>query len=407
MTVATRDQIELPAIERGNVESAVTSLVDQAAQLQASDLCFLMDEDATTIAVRRFGSMQRVATVSQTQGKQLISCVKALAGMDIAQHRRPLDGRWLVELAGRSLDVRINTIATLFGEDMTMRLWDRDSTLRSLDQLGLTHGQLSTLLAMLERPSGLILVTGPTGAGKTTTLYACLQYLNNGSRKINTLEDPIEYAIQGVRQSQVSEKIGVGFAELLRNVLRQAPDVIMVGEIRDEATAITAVRAANSGHLVLATLHSPIAAAAVRSMLSLGSHPYFLSNCLLGVVAQRLVRTLCPACRESFPVHDVPQIFADIRPHLNADQGRIIYGPRGCDACLQSGYDGRIGLFEIMPVTGGIRQLLAESSTSESIQAAAIRNGMLEFRRGALLKVAQGITSTEEILRGVPAEYLG
>ncbi|HIA19999.1 MAG TPA: type II/IV secretion system protein, partial [Planctomycetaceae bacterium] len=209
------------------------------------------------------------------------------------------------------------------------------------------------------------------------------------------------------RQSQVHLKIGLGFSELLRSVLRQAPDVIMVGEIRDEDTAHTAVRAANSGHLVLATLHSPVAASAVQSMLALGSSPFFLSSCLLGVIAQRLVRTLCPKCRVSYDISESPQTFEEVREMLEPDEGKAIYGPSGCPECFQQGYAGRTGLFEIMTMNQEIRRLVAASRPAAEIQQAAIKSGMTEFHRSALLKVAKGITSTEEILRDVPAEHLG
>jgi type II secretory ATPase GspE/PulE/Tfp pilus assembly ATPase PilB-like protein len=330
-----------------------------------------------------------------------------MAGMDIANQRRPGEGRWLYEQSGKRLDLRVSCMATLFGEDMSLRIWDRDAGFRQLHELGLTPGDLDKVTSLLSRPSGLILVTGPTGAGKTTTLYSCLQYLNNGERKINTLEDPIEYALEGIRQSQVRPKIGVDFPELLRNVLRQAPDVIMIGEVRDEETAVAAVRAANSGHLVLATLHAPVAASAVQSMLVLGSQPFFLSACLLGVIAQRLIRTLCPECRMCFDLSEAPQTFAEIKDLLEPDEGQAIYGPVGCEKCHHVGYAARTGLFEIMTLNQEIRKLLGESRPAEDIEEAAIRYGMIEFRRGALLKVAQGTTSTEEILRDVPAEFLG
>ena len=276
-----------------------------------------------------------------------------------------------------------------------------------VEQLGLADHDQRKLTTMLERPSGLILVTGPTGTGKTTSLYACLQYLNTGTRKINTLEDPVEYALPGVRQAGVLPKLGLDFPELLRNILRQAPDVIMVGEIRDKETAATAVRAANSGHLVLATLHAPIAAAAIQSMLALGSQPHFLSTCLLGIVAQRLVRTLCDQCKVYYDISEATQTFEDIRELLGPEEGRAIYGPSGCDACFGKGYSGRTGLFEVMAFNREIRELVAAARPAKEIQDAAIRNGLVEFRRGALLKVARGITSTEEIIRDVPAEYLG
>jgi type II secretory ATPase GspE/PulE/Tfp pilus assembly ATPase PilB-like protein len=387
--------------------AVIDAVVGRAAELQASDLFFHTDQYSVDIAIRRLGIVQRLAIVSLEKGRHLISYIKATAGMDIAEHRRPMDGRWLYEGNGRTVDLRVNTIATLFGEDMTLRLWDREVGLRSLDHLGMTGSDLNKLIAMLSSPSGLILVTGPTGTGKTTTLYACLQHLNNGSRKINTLEDPVEYAISGVRQAQINPKLDLDFPELLLNVLRQAPDAIMIGEIRDPPTAATAVRAANSGHLVLATLHAPVAGGAVQSMLALGSHPFFLSSCLLGVIAQRLVRTLCPNCRMAYDISEAPQTFEAIADLLGPNEGNAIYGPGGCDDCLNCGYIARTGLFEVMTLNQSIRRLVAASRPSEEIERAAVAAGMVEFRRGAMLKVAQGVTSTEEILRDVPQEYLG
>jgi type II secretory ATPase GspE/PulE/Tfp pilus assembly ATPase PilB-like protein len=333
--------------------------------------------------------------------------IKANADMDISERRRPTDGRWIHQVGERRLDLRINSVPTLHGEDVTIRIWDHSLGLFALDDLGMSRSDLNKLMYMLTHPSGLILVTGPTGTGKTTTLYACLQYLNNSSRKINTLEDPIEYALDGVRQSQVNAKLGLDFPELLRNILRQAPDIIMIGEIRDRDTVATAVRAANSGHLVLATLHAPTASGAVHSMLALGAHPYFLSGCLLGVVAQRLVRTLCPECRVRYDISESTETFREIQPLLEPGEGTAIFGPGGCDACLQLGYAGRSGLFEIMTINQALRRLVARAATSHEIEDAAVKAGLVVFRRGALLKVAQGVTSTEEILRDVPAEHLG
>jgi len=390
-----------------DAETAVDMLISRATELSASDVYFLTDEKSLSIGVRRLGTVEQIAYVSREQGRQLISHIKAVSGMDIADQRRPSEGRWLYEQGDNRLDLRVSCMATLFGEDMSLRIWDRDSGFRQIDELGLTPGDLDKVKNLLTRPSGLVLVTGPTGAGKTTTLYTCLQYLNDGDRKINTLEDPIEYALDGIRQSQVRPKIGVDFPELLRNVLRQAPDVIMIGEVRDEETAVAAVRAANSGHLVLATLHAPVAASAVQSMLVLGSQPFFLSACLLGVVAQRLIRTLCPECRMCFDISEAPQTFAEINELLGPDEGKAIYGPVGCDKCHHVGYAGRTGLFEVMTLNQELRKLLGDSRPAQEIEEAAIRNGMVEFRRGALVKVAQGATSTEEILRDVPVEFLG
>jgi type II secretory ATPase GspE/PulE/Tfp pilus assembly ATPase PilB-like protein len=266
--------------------------------------------------------------------------------------------------------------------------------------------QLQQLVNLLSQPSGLLLVTGPTGSGKSTTLYACLHFLNNGQRKINTIEDPIEYSMDGIRQSQVNLRIGVDFPDLLRSVLRQSPDVIMIGEIRDPVTAETAVRAANSGHLVCATLHAPVAAAAIESMLSLGVHPHFLSTGLLGVLAQRLVRTLCEGCKLGLDLADAAPSFDEVRPWLSPGQGHAMYTATGCELCGKTGYTQRTGIFEVFSISPDIRRLIGERRASGEIERQAEREGLLDFRRAALVKIAQGATNIEEVLRAVPAEHL-
>lgn len=401
------DEFHLNELVKMQAEEAVTTLLERAAELRSSDLFILSEGRYVTVAVRRLGTVEKLAVVSVEQGRQFISHIKANARMDIAERRRPLDGRWIQDLSTRRLDMRISTVPTLHGEDLTIRLWDHSLGLLSLDQLGMSKTEMNTLMYMLHHPAGLLLVTGPTGTGKTTTLYASLKHLNDGTRKINTLEDPIEYALEGVRQSQTNAKLGLDFPELLRSVLRQAPDVIMVGEIRDKDTASTAVRASNSGHLVLATLHSPTAAGAVQSLVALGAHPYFLSGCLLGVIAQRLVRTLCPKCRVRYDFSESPDTFRDVEDLLEPGEGTAIYGPGGCEDCYQIGYSARTGLFEILTVNQEIRRLVSRGAPSHEIEQAGVRSGLVVFRRGALLKVARGITSTEEILRDVPAEQLG
>jgi type II secretory ATPase GspE/PulE/Tfp pilus assembly ATPase PilB-like protein len=394
-------------LERAEPHDAAERIIRQAIALRASDLFILSDEHAAYVALRVTGQVERVAAVSRDQGRHLMNFFKTTAGMDIAERRRPQEGRWIFEFAGDRVDLRINIVPTLFGEDLAVRILNHKIGLRPLDSLGLMRSDYGRLTGLLASPSGLLLVTGPTGTGKTTTLYACLQHLNTGQRKINTIEDPIEYAIGGVRQSQVNSKLGVDFPDLLRNILRQAPDVIMIGEVRDEETAATAVRAANSGHLVLATLHSPVAAGAIQSLRALGTKPYFLSSCLLGVVAQRLVRMLCQKCRAAHDIRESPETFADIRDLLEPGLGDFIYAPTGCDACRRQGYDGRTGVFELMTFNSTLRKMILQECSAEDIQQEAMRHGMVEFRRGAMLKVAQGITSSEEVLRELPAEYLG
>jgi type II secretory ATPase GspE/PulE/Tfp pilus assembly ATPase PilB-like protein len=340
-------------------------------------------------------------------GKRCIAHIKGMAGMDVTERRRPLDGRWIFERKnGETIDLRISTLPTLYGEDCTIRFLLRQTQLLSLDHLGLMQRDHNYLLQLLNNPSGLILVTGPTGSGKTTTLYGCVSYLNNGQRKINTIEDPIEYALVRVRQSQINPMINVGFADLLRGVLRQAPDVIMIGEVRDVETAAIAVRAANSGHLVLATMHAPIAAAAVQSMLTFGIHPYQLASCLLGSIAQRLVRTLDPKTKVPYDMSMAPGTFDEVKRWLAPGDGEVIYGPRQDEHGNSQGYIGRTGVFEVMPVTRDLRQLIMQQQPTGVLRKKAIDEGMIEMRQAALLKVARGDTSIEEVFRAIPSEYL-
>jgi type II secretory ATPase GspE/PulE/Tfp pilus assembly ATPase PilB-like protein len=260
------------------------------------------------------------------------------------------------------------------------------------------------LVGLLARPGGLLLVTGPTGTGKTTTLYACLQHLSTGERRINNIEDPVEYDLPGVRHAQINLAVGVGFAELLRAVLRQAPDVIMVGEVRDPLTAETAVRAAACGHLVLATVHSPVAAGALQTLLGLGVHPQYLASALLGVVAQRLVRTLCRECRAPFHVEACPHGFDDVRRWLPPREPQVLYAPRDCAACRALGYAGRTGVFEVLLASPALRRLIAQRASTQQLHQKASEDGMMSLRQAALLKVAAGQTSLEEVQRVVHLE---
>jgi type II secretory ATPase GspE/PulE/Tfp pilus assembly ATPase PilB-like protein len=387
-------------------DQTVPAVIEYAAKLHASDLFFYSNEDHLEVAVRHLGMVRPLGRLPAEFGRRCLSYVKTAANMNFSERRRPMDGRWLFSRrSGQHLDLRINTIPTLYGEDCTLRILDQEYRLLSVDQLGMDahhHGRLTQFLA---NPNGLLLVTGPTESGKSTTLYACLSQLNTGERKINTIEDPIEYSLAGIRQTQVNASLDLTFDALLRHVLRQAPDVIMIGEIRDAETALTAVRAAGSGHLVLATLHAPVAAAAVHSLLRLGVHPYLLSNALLGVVSQRLLRTLCPQCKVTYDV-PAPKLFEAVRPWLAPGEGATLSGPVGCSACFNTGYAGRTGVFEMLRVSPAIRELIDGSAPVSAIRRKAVEDGMIEFRQSALLKVAHGLTSIEEVVRVLPAEYL-
>jgi type II secretory ATPase GspE/PulE/Tfp pilus assembly ATPase PilB-like protein len=400
--------LEISVVDLGP-EELVARVIEHGAELAVSDLYLITNENHVAIKARHLGVQRLLTIIPSDLGRRCLAHIKVMSGMDVTERRRPLDGRWIYRRpSGHTVDLRISTIPTLYGEDFTLRLLPRDFQMLGMENLGMLRAELNLLIDLLNSPSGLILVTGPTGSGKTTTLYSFLSYLNNGERKINTIEDPIEYAMEGARQSQIAPRLDVGFADLLRGVLRQAPDVIMVGEVRDPDTAETVVRAANSGHLVLATLHAPVAAGAIQSMLSLGVHPHFLASSLLGTVAQRLVRTLCPECKVTYDLSDSPMSFDEVKKWLTPEEGHVLYGPKpaGCPKCRTLGYVGRMGVFEVFPVDREIRRLIQARETIQALRNHAIAQGMIEFRHSALLKVARGQTSIEEVFRVVPPEYL-
>ncbi|RMF38921.1 MAG: type II/IV secretion system protein [Planctomycetota bacterium] len=393
---------DLAKINELDARGAVDVILRHAVQRRASDVFIQPNTNHYNVSIRELGRIRRLVVVSTPLGLQIINHIKSLSGMDLAEKRIPLDGHWGREVQGKRFEFRVNTIGTHYGEDLVMRLIPTGDDRLRLPDLGLEGRQLSDVKSMLNVGAGLLLVCGPVGSGKSTTLYACLDHLNTGERMINTLEDPIEQVLPGIRQSAIQNKIGVGFQELLRGVLRQSPDVIMIGEIRDEETADTAVRAANSGHLVLSTLHSPLAAGAIQSMLAFGINPYFFANCLVGIVAQRLVRQLSPESRIAYDVSHAPEMFDEVRDHLQPGQGKVIYGPDEGDPNSVGGYIGRTGLFEVMPAGKSIKDLISRGAEVGEIHRAAIERGMLDFRRAALLKLAQGVISVEEMSRVIP-----
>lgn len=403
------EELELCHTESNELKAdeAFARLLRHAMDLPASDVFLSWNEDDVTVSVRHLGILRRVSNVTRVAGGRIVTYVKASAGMDVARKYRPQDGRWVCAVEdGKKVDLRISTIPTLYGEDMSIRLLERSTGLLEINNLGFHRKSLYELTSLLGVPGGLLLMTGPSGSGKTTTLYACMNHLNDGTRKINTIEDPIEYMLPGVHQSQVNAKIGLDFPELLRSVLRQSADVIMIGEVRDPLTAETAVRAANSGHLVFATLHAPVAAEAIDSMLALGVDSHFLATSLLGIVSQRLVRTLCTDCRMAFDVGPAVHTFDSVRKWLEPGQGDNIYGAPGCRHCRHEGYVDRTGVVEVLRVTPEIRRLVLQQRPAREIHDAAVRQGMIDLRRAALLKVAQGVTSTKDLVRLIPAEHV-
>lgn len=401
-----------------SVENAVSKAIAHAVKERASDLMLLAHEDYYALNIRQLGVIRPMSIVSFDMGKRFGQYIKAQAGMDVAEHRHPHDGRWIYDALieegsaqddgqDNAVDLRISSIPTMHGEDMVIRLLSRRTGLFDLNDIGLSKKELGDVRLMLDSPGGLILCCGPTGSGKTATLYAALDYLNDNTKKINTIEDPIEFAIDGLRQSQINHNVGIHFAELLRGVLRQSPDVIMIGEIRDHETATTAVHAANSGHIVLSTIHAPVAAAAIESMRSLGVNNHFLATALRGVISQRLVRTLDPDRRVEYDISHAPQIFEPIKQLLedagDAD-GKKFYAPGAGDG--HTGYNGQTGVFEVMTLTSQLRNMVSNGADTNHLRKQAQDDGMLNFKSNALLKVAQGITSIEEVFRVIPAEYL-
>lgn len=384
----------------------VARLIHTAWRMQASDLYLLPGRESVEVAVRQWGEVRPIEQLSADYGRHCITYIKALAGVDIFEKRRPLDGRWHCQCGGQTIDLRISSIPTRFGEDVTLRLLPPADSLPSLEEIGLLPADVARLHTMLASPSGLILLCGPTGSGKTTTLYACLKELHDGTRKINTLEDPIEYSLPGLRQSQVNGRIGLDFVELLTAILRQAPDVIVIGEIRDPATAAVAIRAANSGHLVFATIHAPRAAAAVHSMLALDAQPLFVANCLLGVISQRLVRTLCPHCcgTGGSPV----QSKSSRSRETSGVPGTLTSSAtaRGCRQCAHRGYTGRTGIFELFTVGRELRDKITARASTNQLHSTALAQGMTDFAQAAEQKIAAGTVTCEEVQLAIPAEFL-
>lgn len=398
----------------GEVSDFFSNLLDEVLRIEASDLFLTCREDRVDVAVRYMGSVCAWGSLVREDGLRLISHIKATADMDVSRSPLPQDGRISVPLNnGKSIDLRLSTLPTLFGEDMAIRILDREKNLIRIEDIGFHPTNYMRLMSLTNRPGGLILVTGPTGMGKTTTLYACLNFLNDGTRKIHTLEDPIEYTLEGTHQSQVNLRRGVDFPDLLRGVLRQSPDVIMVGEIRDPMTADIVVRAANSGHLVFATSHAGTTAGAVEAMIVLGVKAQFLASSLLGIVTQRLIRKLCPDCKLPLGENE-PDSTADSKKSGDEKQDktdeegllRQIHVPVGCPKCMNSGYAGRIAVGEVLRATTEIKRLIRQGASAHAVHKAAVQQGMVDLRSDAQQKLDDGITSADEILRAIPGDYV-
>ena len=381
------------------VVRAVSDLLEKAMELRASDIHIEPFRNSLVVRMRVDGLLRPVTSPVGTLPQALISRIKIISGLNIAERRLPQDGAARLRVAGSEIDIRVATMPTQHGESAVIRLLPRDRGLLELAKLGLVDNDKQRMKRLLALPHGMIIITGPTGSGKTTTLATMLSLLNQPTRKILTIEDPVEYELQGVNQSQVKPSIGLTFASALRAFVRQDPDVIMVGEVRDAETANIAIHAALTGHLVVTTLHTETAAAAIPRLLDLGVEGFLLKSTLRATIAQRLVRMLCDRCKIRKPLRS-DEFAEDPRlATLGFAVGDTIFQPHGCDHCGGSGYRGRSGIFEIIEMTAGVRGLITEHSDSEVIHRAAVAAGMTTMIDDAIAKCRAGVTSPAEILR--------
>jgi general secretion pathway protein E len=374
----------------------INALLLQALRERASDLHFEPYEGRSVVRFRVDGMLHDVIEPPRALHAALVSRLKIMASLDIAEKRLPQDGRIALKLGDKQVDVRVSTLPTGPGERVVLRLLDKDAAQLDLAALGMSAPTQSAVDRLIREPHGILLVTGPTGSGKTTTLYAALSRLPRGSANMMTVEDPIEYALDGVGQTQVNPRIDLTFARALRAILRQDPDVIMIGEIRDLETAQIAVQASLTGHLVLATLHTNDASSAMARLADMGVEPYLLASSLLGVLAQRLVRTLCPVCRTASPPTSAE---VALLSELGLAATQNVATAQGCDQCGRTGFRGRTGVYELVVVDDTLRRLIHERAAEHDLRAAATANGMTPLRRDGARWIAAGTTSLAELVR--------
>ncbi|HTY99985.1 MAG TPA: type II secretion system ATPase GspE [Rhodocyclaceae bacterium] len=371
----------------------INALLTQAVREGASDVHLEPEETDSVVRLRRDGLLYEILRGKRAHHAAMVSRVKILANLDIAEKRLPQDGRIGIRLAGRQVDVRVSTLPTCHGERAVLRLLEKGSERLDLTRLGMSAPILAGVDRLIRLPHGILLVTGPTGSGKTTTLYSAMARLDRRACNIMTVEDPVEYELSGVGQCQVNSRIELDFARALRAILRQDPDVVMIGEIRDRETAQIAVQASLTGHLVLATLHTNDAASAVSRLTDMGVEPYLLASSLAGILAQRLLRRLCPACRQAYEPD------AAERRLLGPQAPGRLFRAQGCPQCRQTGYQGRTGIFELLEIDSRLRSLIHDRSSEASLRAAAQAGGMQLLRDDALRWLLAGETSLEEVLR--------
>ncbi len=376
----------------------VSLLITNALEARASDIHIEPFENRLIVRYRIDGVLHEIESPPKRLSAAVISRVKILANLDIAERRLPQDGRIRLRIQGKEIDLRVSTVPTMHGESVVMRILDKGGVALDFHKLGFMEDTLDVFLKALLQPNGILLVTGPTGSGKTTTLYTALDRLNTADVKILTVEDPVEYQMPGINQIQVKPQIDLTFANALRSIVRQDPDVIMIGEIRDLETAQIAVQSALTGHLVLSTVHTNDAPSTVNRLLDMGVEDYLLTSTIVGIQAQRLVRTLCPACKE--PYRALPDVVAQMGlARFAKGEDVTLWHARGCAQCANTGYTGRISIIEVMPMTDALRTLMMRHANATEIKAQAMKDGMLTMYEDGLRKAVAGTTTIEEVLR--------
>lgn len=376
----------------------VSLIISHALQARASDIHIEPFENRLIVRYRVDGVMHEVESPPRRFSAAVISRIKIMASLDIAERRLPQDGRIKLRLQGKEIDLRVSTVPTMHGESVVMRILDKSGTALDFATLGFDAVALERFLQVLNQPHGIVLVTGPTGSGKTTTLYTALDKLNKPDVKILTVEDPVEYQMEGINQIQVKPQIGLTFANALRSIVRQDPDVIMIGEIRDLETAQIAVQSALTGHMVLSTLHTNDAASTINRLLDMGMDDYLLTSTVNGILAQRLVRTLCSHCRQAYPA--LPEVIEEMQlTRFTSARPITLYRPVGCEECGGTGYSGRVSIVELLVMTDTIRGMIMRHVTSGEVRQQAIADGMQTMYENGLSKAVVGVTTIEEVLR--------
>ena len=388
----------------GPVIRLVNLIISRAIELRASDIHFEPFEDQFRVRYRVDGVLHDVESPPKRLQAAIVSRVKIMAKLNIAERRLPQDGRIMLRVKGKEIDFRVSSVPTIYGESTVLRILDKSTILLDSEKLGFPEDTLEGFRELIQRPHGIFLVTGPTGSGKTTTLYCALEKINSSEKKIITVEDPVEYQLKGINQIQVKPAIGLTFANALRSIVRQDPDVILIGEIRDAETAEIAIHSALTGHLVLSTLHTNDAPSAITRLIDMGIKDYLLSSTIIGILAQRLVRVACPNCQ--VPCSPDPAILKEMKLDGQNHAGFNIIEVKGCERCSQTGYLGRAGIFEFLPITDRIQKLIQEKRDSNVIKDVARKNGMRTLREDGWIKVKQGITTIPEVLRVTQEEEI-